>query len=438
MKISLIVGLALGDEGKGAHCDFLARRASGPVTVVRFNGGAQAGHNVVTPDGRHHTFRQFGAGTFAGAYTYLSRYMLVNPITLLLEAKALEKQGVKDPLELISLDRDALVTNLYQVAANRLTETLRGEGRHGSCGMGIGETVSDFLAYPEMALKVEDLQNRTALLKKLTFSRELKLARFTGLGLSEYDPNWIGITESDVDFQVDRYLEIGKLFRIVDRVRLRHLVKQSGDLIFEGAQGVLLDQDYGFHPYTTWSSTTFKNALELLDEARFDSAEATRIGVIRGYTTRHGAGPFPTDDPSIEIEGDRDNVTGVYQQRFRVGAFDTVLAQYARRVVGRLDEVIVTNLDKIKSERPKICTGYQFPLGVVFKRLKVQKALPPKLSFQEQLTSGLMKARPVYRELKSRQELIDRIEEALERPVSWCSVGPTAADKLYRPPQLRI
>jgi len=433
MNISLIVGMGLGDEGKGAHCDFLARRAKGAVTVVRYNGGAQAGHNVVTPDGRHHTFRQFGAGTFAGAETYLSRHMLVNPVTLEREAKALSQQGLKDPLKLVSLDREALVTNLYQVAANRLTETLRGRSRHGSCGMGIGETVADAMAYPEMALRVEDLQNRPILRKKLSFSRELKFVRFTGMGLSEYEPNWIAINESDIEAQVDRYIALGSLFRIVDRIRLRHLLTQSMDLIFEGAQGVLLDQDYGFHPYTTWSSTTFKNALELLDEARFDSAQATRIGITRAYMTRHGVGPFPTEDTSIEIEGDRDNITNEYQQRFRVGAFDTVLAQYARRVVGRLDEVVVTNLDKIKSKRPKICTGYQFPLGVVFKRLRVQTVCPPQISIQEQLTTGLQKARPVYREMKSRQELIDTIQQVLEAPVQWCSIGPTAADKLYRP-----
>lgn len=437
MKIHMIVGLGLGDEGKGAHTAFLADRAEVPATVIRFNGGGQSAHNVITTDGRHHTFRQFGSGTFAGAYTYLSRHMLVNPITLHREALVLGRLGVKNPLEMMFLDREALLTNLYQVAANRITETLRGDNRHGSCGMGIGETVQDSDEHPEMTLRVEDLLDSSTLRKKLSFSRDLKLERFAGLGLRDEDPNWTAIHDDDVEYQVERYLGLGRLFRIVDRVRLRHLLKQPGDLIFEGAQGVLLDQDYGFHPHTTWSRTTFENALELLDEAGFDSAEATRIGVTRAYTTRHGAGPLPTEDPAIEIEPDRDNVTNEFQQAFRVGAFDAVLARYAHQVVGRLDEIVVTNLDKIKSAHPRICTAYQAPLGIVLDRLQLGPR-PTDLTFQEQLTNGLRLAQPVYHELQSKRDLVMAIHTIMKTPVTYCSNGPTATDKLTARQYLEI
>ncbi|MGE3913811.1 MAG: adenylosuccinate synthetase, partial [Chloroflexota bacterium] len=119
-KAYILVGLGFGDEGKGAWTDYLARTE--PVhTVVRFNGGAQAGHNVVTPDGRHHTFAQFGSGTLVrGVNTHLSRYMLVNPLAMLKEDEALQALGVTDALRRTSIDRRALLTTPIQVAANRL------------------------------------------------------------------------------------------------------------------------------------------------------------------------------------------------------------------------------------------------------------------------------------------------------------------------------
>ena len=430
MKVAIVVGLGFGDEGKGAHVDFLTRRVKGPVTVVRFNGGAQAAHNVVTSDGRHHTFRQFGAGTFAGAYTYLSRFMLVNPVTLYLEAQLLRRLGVGEPLAKIFIDREALVTNPYQIAANRLMEAIRGEQRHGSCGMGIGETVADSIAHPEMTLRMEDLLNREVLRKKLSFSHELKRAHFQSTGFSLNNPAWAAIVDTDMDFQVDRYSELGKLFQIVDRVRLEYLLFRPGTVIFEGAQGVLLDQDYGFHPYTTWSNTTFDNALELLRDADYDCAEATRIGIIRAYSTRHGAGPLPTEDAPEGIDGDVDNITNEYQQAFRIGAFDAVLARYARQVVGHLDEVVVTNLDKVTTTQPRICTAYEFPSGVRLERLHVNASRPLNTGIQHKITEGLRQAKPVYRDLVSRRELVLAINMVLKTPISFCSIGPTAAAKL--------
>src|SRR5688572_4356148 len=143
----ILSGLGYGDEGKGTWTDFLARTEQ-VHTVVRFNGGAQAGHNVVTPDGRHHTSAQFGSGTLVrGVNTHLSRFMLLNPIRLLKEDAELHALAIKDALARTSIDRRALVTTPFQVAANRLRELARGDGRHGSCGMGIGETMSDWLTY---------------------------------------------------------------------------------------------------------------------------------------------------------------------------------------------------------------------------------------------------------------------------------------------------
>src|SRR5215467_3672428 len=150
-----IADLGFGDAGKGAITDFLTRRLSAH-TVVRFNGGPQAAHNVVTPDGRHHTFAQFGSGTLAGARTHLSRFMLVDPLALVREADHLRDLGVADPYGGLTVDRDALLVTPYHGAANRERERRRGEARHGSCGMGVGEATAYSIDHPDLAPRVGD------------------------------------------------------------------------------------------------------------------------------------------------------------------------------------------------------------------------------------------------------------------------------------------
>ncbi|NUP38314.1 MAG: adenylosuccinate synthetase, partial [Streptomyces sp.] len=135
---TVVVDLGFGDAGKGATVDRLCR-GGGVTAVVRFNGGAQAAHNVVTPDGRHHTFAQFGSGTLHGVPTHLSRFTVVDPLALAAEADHLRGLGVPDPYGLLTVDREAPLATPYHAAANRLREQARGAARHGSCGMGVGE-----------------------------------------------------------------------------------------------------------------------------------------------------------------------------------------------------------------------------------------------------------------------------------------------------------
>ena len=149
-QVDVVIGLNYGDEGKGAAVDWLCHGAvsgdrncgdyyeAGSAAVVRFNGGAQAGHTVVTPDGRRHVFSQFGSGTFAGCPTILSRFMMVNPIMFWKERK--ELLGKVDKLPPVYVDPRAYVTTPYDVFINQELERSRGNDRHGSCGMGIGET----------------------------------------------------------------------------------------------------------------------------------------------------------------------------------------------------------------------------------------------------------------------------------------------------------
>lgn len=339
MGHSIVVDLGFGDCGKGTVVDWLCggEGRGGVVAVVRFNGGAQAGHNVITNDGRHHTFSQFGAGSFQpGVRTFLSRYMLVDPLALLSEAAHLELVGVRGVLGRLAVDREALVVTPYHKAANQARERARGDGRHGSCGMGIGETAKHALEWDEEAVRVGDLYE-AGLVAKLDAIRMRVIAEFgeTAFGVE-------GLVE------VEDVVRAWKLFtRAVVTVGGEHLGKllAMGDVVFEGAQGVLLDENLGLHPHTTWSTTTFANAEMLLSEAG-RGGSAARIGVVRTYTTRHGAGPLVSEDENLTRElVERFNGSGEWQGAFRVGHFDGVAHRYAVEACGGVDGLAVTHLD---------------------------------------------------------------------------------------------
>lgn len=432
-KITAVIGLGFGDEGKGSLTDFLARKHESS-TVVRFNGGSQAGHNVTLADGRHHTFAQFGSGTFVpGCRTHLSRFMLVNPIFLMGEEMHLRMLGVKDAYERMTVERTALVTNPFQVAANRVREMLRGMARHGSCGMGIGETMADFATHPEDAIRIEDLEHPHRLKRKLGYWQCLKYEelfsaytrycaqapRAMGAENPDLTREWDVLRDTSViDTTAERYSVFANHVKFVDERHLHGLLEGKGTLIFEGAQGVLLDQAWGFFPYCTRSDTTFGNALNLVP-----GYPVTKIGVLRAYGTRHGHGPFPTEDPDLRVY-DSHNLYGEWQRDFRVGHLDLVLARYALQAVGGVDEIVMTNLDRLKG-RVKVCTGYN--------GLRLDDAPhgqdPATLAARTRFTAELSKVQPSYDEYKNVEEAIQATRNHLGVPIRLCSYGPTAEDK---------
>src|SRR5262245_22309476 len=165
MKRAIItVGLGFGDEGKGATVDFLTRRLEADL-VVRYCGGSQAGHNVELPDGRRHTFSQFGAGTLAPdpPRTFLGPNVIIDPLALTREAAHLTELGVRDPMRLLTIHPRCLVATPGLRALNQLREMSRGDAKHGSCGQGIGETRSYWLRYGEDSVFAADLRDRDRL-----------------------------------------------------------------------------------------------------------------------------------------------------------------------------------------------------------------------------------------------------------------------------------
>ena len=436
----LTVDLGFGDAGKGSIVDFLTR-FYGAHTVIRYNGGAQAGHRVVTfaTDGltrQEHVFAQFGAGTLAGAGTHLSRFMLLDPLAMMAEAAHLQTLGITDAFQRTTIDEQAVVITPFQRAVNRLRELVRGADRHGSCGMGIGETVADQLAYGNRVLVAGDLRHRDRLYTKLAFLRRVNLAKIqpyqAQLATCEQasaelamlrDPAWD-------EWLLTAYGDFVAQAPIVPAHYWPALLARPGTIIFEGAQGVLLDEWVGFHPHTTWSTTTLANAEQLLAEANY-TGQVTRIGITRAYATRHGAGPFVSEDAMLTRSlPDACNDFGAWQQGFRVGWLDLVMLRYALAVVGPLDYLAVTCLDRLAPlGELKLCTEYQDELGRCVCILP--SPLPHDLAYQTQLTQTLLRVQPQLVSVSDVNALLTYLTTALEAPVRLLSYGPTVAEKQW-------
>ena len=430
--IVLVVGLGFGDEGKGSSVDFLTRY-SGSSLVVRYNGGAQAGHRVMTSSGKSHVFSQFGSGTLAGADTFLSRFMMVNPKMFLIEDQELQNLGYKP---MVSVEREALVTTPFHIAANRWLERQRRAEGHGTCGMGIGETMSDFVSGKE-SMFVQDLQDTGVLKKKLARIQERKRDEVLAIGAKPSNEDlvdWSFLDRTDLlDLIVEDQLPFLQRVHVVDRTFLSQQVRRR-TVIFEGAQGVLLDQSFGFHPHTTWSDCTFGNALKLLQDLP-TPPKVQRLGILRAYSTRHGMGPFVAEDAGYDTCSDHDynktgSATSSWQGRFRSGPFDFIMARYALGVIGHLDGLILTHLDRLgraPNGKAEAITSYQNDLDGEVSSLLVNPAPEEDLVYQAYLTDLLQKSRP-YGRIGMPTDLV--LAEMLKIPLAVTSFGPTANDKV--------
>jgi adenylosuccinate synthase len=413
-----VLDFGFGDAGKGSVVDALVRRVNASL-VVRYNGGAQAAHHVVLPDGTTHCFSQFGAGTFAGADTFLSRFMLIDPLALRNEGAALHTKLGRDPFDQLFVSVTAPLITPYHRLLNQIREIARGDAKHGSCGMGIGETMEDIALRPDLVVRVGDCGNLRHLVMKLADVRDDKRRRIEAL--SQPVPS---------SFLDDQHMDrIAQSFRSV--IMRAHIVdsdwlRVTGDVVFEGAQGLLIDQDYGFHPHTTWSDCTFKNAKTLTVDAGCD--RIYRIGVCRAYSTRHGAGPFPSFDPTLTTAiPDAHNGRHPWQGDFRVGWFDLVLAEYARRVVGGFDSIAITNLDRLRAytRAPLAAVQYESP-----RPSECQSLLDAPRKLNARLTELLFASTPVF-DTFSEESLIAQIESTMRAPVTLRSQGPTHVDKAW-------
>lgn len=294
-----MIGANFGDEGKGALVDHLCSR-SAPDAVVRFNGGAQAGHTVVEPSGRRHVFKHLGSGTLLGVPTFLAQRFITNPILLAMEVNDLLKLK-PDVNPILYAHHACLVTTFVDMGVNQRDERERARARHGSCGVGLNETVNRS-EVPRLALTVGDLHSRSERWLRDTVEQICtSWATFrTGKAWERYEP------------QLDLFLKTCRLFASTVRVGT---IRQFKDVLFEGAQGLLLDQNNKeYFPHLTRSNTGMRNVRELMAEAKLDACETWYVS--RTYLTRHGAGPLPFEDPKLRYADDT-NVTNEWQGALR-------------------------------------------------------------------------------------------------------------------------
>lgn len=430
----IVVGLGYGDEGKGTMTDFLCRHYNAKL-VVRYNGGSQAGHNVVLPDGRHHCFSQFGSGSFIPEVkTLLSRYMLFDPIALSHEASILSQKIGQHALKFHYIDERTPIITPFHVMTNQIKEWHRNADKHGSCGKGVGELASDLVACPT---EVIIAKNFTRAKHQLADIQRRKKAELDSLEIA-----WDKLPEHLIEYRekfndpkepariAEAYSQIAKELNIIDEKQVKNLLK-SNTIVFEGAQGMLLDEWHGFHPYTTWSNITTTNATNLLREIDFTGHIET-IGVTRTYTTRHGAGPLVTE-ADLQLDDVKEhNVNNIWQNQFRVGHLDLVTLEYAAHCQtkhGALDSIAVTHVDTIvgsKARPIKVCPVYEFRLGLAY-------AIKPKfdkdLNYQQTITNELLQSRPKLINIYSIQEMYDKIVYATKTPINYISNGPTHVDK---------
>lgn len=441
----LVAGLGFGDEGKGTITQYLASRHDSEL-VVRYNGGCQAAHNVYSKDGQHHTFAQFGSATLEGKRTHLSRFMMVEPHALFAEGRHLISLGIPDPYKLLTIDEQALLVTPYHRSANRIREIKRGADRHGTCGVGIGETMQYFLKNQELAPKMVDLRSPEELRKKLVLLRDLYQEEFKreyfDISIPDAGHHALRRLFGPVEHIVDKYAGILDILQLVGPDYLRNTMETSNrPVIFEGAQGVLLDQDYGFHPHTTWSHTTFDNAQLLLSEAGIDPDNTERVGVTRTYMTRHGDGPMPTE---IDVDKvlDHHNRTDLWQGRLRAGYLDLMLLNYAVRAIGGVDTLALTHCDQLQ-DFDRFCTAYRIENEEDYKlfdagdsRIGGRIKLPSGIDGQSAITKMLSRVKPVYMAWSSSvRRIAETLETDLGANVSIFSHGPGPGDKQLSAPE---
>ncbi|MCK9529511.1 MAG: adenylosuccinate synthetase [Gammaproteobacteria bacterium] len=317
MKASVVVGANFGDCGKGLVTNWLS---DDDTTVIRFNGGAQAGHTVQSEDGHRHVFSHIGAGSFKGAKTWLGEEFVINPVIFRKEMDEYSKLPFGKPD--IWYDYRCRFTTPWDMVINQELEMKRADSRHGSVGLGFGETIERYEQLG-LTLAIDKVQECKDDFVKFMVDKWVP-ARAKDLGI-ESRIDYIQDTFSNKRF-VDKYFEdIDFFLQNAKSSGVRNptndltfmVGKRSKNIVFEGAQGLLLDQHYGKFPHVTRSNTGLMNIDKLAKLNHITSLNM--YYVTRCYLTRHGAGPLENelDQAPVEHFSDKTNRPNPFQGSLR-------------------------------------------------------------------------------------------------------------------------
>ena len=415
MATAMVLGTQWGDEGKGKIVDYLAQKAD---VVIRSQGGNNAGHTVVA-DGQSFALRLLPSGIlFSEKTCIIGNGVVVNPEVLLEEIDGMVKKGVA--ISKLEVSTRAHVIMPYHIRIDEEDEKLRGDDKIGTTKNGIGPCYADKIN--RVGIRIGDLMDRDVFYQKLKINLELKNRLFAtyyhceGFDFEEIFTKYTALAErirpyvKDTEYSTNQYIKEGK------------------KVLFEGAQATMLDLDHGTYPFVTSSNPTAGGAC--VGSGVGPRMMSNIIGVVKAYTTRVGAGPFPAEQSNKIGEYLRETghefgtVTG---RSRRCGWFDSVVVRYAA-MLNSLDYLAITRLDILDGlDTINICKGYMYK-GIELKEY------PESLKV-------LQDVEPVYEELpgwktdisgcKSYDELpenaryyVERISQLVGVPLGIVSVGP--------------
>lgn len=419
----VVIGSQWGDEGKGKVVDWLSERAD---VVVRFQGGHNAGHTLVI-DGKTYKLSLLPSGVVrSDKLSIIGNGVVIDPFALLTEIETVTKQGVKiTPDNLRIAENAVLIIPALHRHLDSAAESQRGAGKIGTTGRGIGPAYEDKVG--RRAIRVCDLADREILEEKLEVLIAYHNALFQASGLPpvskhEARDSLLEIAPKILPFATPVWL-------LMDQLR-----KRGKRILFEGAQGAMLDVDHGTYPFVTSSNTHWGAATIGAGVGR--NAIGYVLGITKAYTTRVGSGPFPTElkDDLGRLMGERGHEFGTVTGRpRRCGWFDAVMVRQAAKING-ISGIALTKIDILDEfDTIKICIGYKYGD-------KLYDYLPASIKIQ----AGVQ---PVYEEMPGWKEstrgarswaelpaqaikYIRRIEELIECPVAMLSTSPNREDTI--------
>ncbi|WP_067852249.1 adenylosuccinate synthase [Nocardia shimofusensis] len=424
MPAIVLIGAQWGDEGKGKATDLLGGRLQ---WVVRYQGGNNAGHTVVLPNGDKFALHLIPSGILTpGVRNVIGNGVVVDPGVLLEELEGLEKRDVDTSGLLLSADAHLIMP--YHVAIDKVTERFLGNKKIGTTGRGIGPCYQDKVA--RVGVRAADVLDEKILTQKVEAALEFKNQVLVKIyNRRALDPQQV---VDEVLGQADKFKH-----RIADtRLQLNEALERGETVLLEGSQGTLLDVDHGTYPYVTSSNPTSGGAA--VGSGIGPNKINTVLGILKCYTTRVGSGPFPTElfDEHGEFLAKQGGEVGVTTGRARrCGWFDAVIARYATRVNG-ITDYFLTKLDVLSSlDRVPICVAYEIDGRRVEQMPTTQTDFHHAKPIYEEMPGwweDISQARTFEDLPANAQAYVLRLEELSGARISCIGVGPGRDQTIVR------
>ena len=418
----VVMGAQWGDEGKGKIVDWLSERAD---VVVRFQGGHNAGHTLVIGDQVYKLSLLPSGVVRPNKLAVIGNGVVVDPWALAQEIETLKSQGVNvDRSNLRVAENATLILPLHR-ELDQMREEAAGKGKIGTTGRGIGPAYEDKVG--RRAIRVQDLKNLSTLEGKVERILVHHNALRRGLSKPEVSRDQLMSELAEIAPQILPFMEV--TWDLLDQQR-----KAGKRILFEGAQGALLDIDHGTYPFVTSSNTVAAQAA--IGAGVGPGVVGNVLGIAKAYTTRVGSGPFPTEltDDVGQLLGEKGREFGVVTGRARrCGWFDATLVRQIIKVSG-INGIALTKLDVLDGfDEIKVCVGYMLD-GERIDRLpagnSAQERVEPIYETHEGWTGSTHGAR-TWGELPAQAvKYVRHIEELIECPVTLLSTSPQRDDTI--------